>query len=89
MTRAVKATVGAVVMALGLLGAILFGPWAAGASPGGGPSHDAMHRMMDAMHGPGTAQRMHRIAGAEDMMNRCSAMMDSMGSMTGMMGGGM
>ncbi|MGH2573296.1 MAG: hypothetical protein ACRDGU_07435 [Actinomycetota bacterium] len=89
MTRALRATVGAVLMVLGLLGAVLFGPWSAGAIPAGTPSHEAMHRMMVEMHGPGAAERMHRVAGAGDKMARCSALMDSMGPMTGMMDGGM
>lgn len=88
MTRAVKATMGAVLVAVGLLGAVLFSPWSAVASPAGAPTHEAMRRMMDQMHGPGAAEQMHRVAGAEDMMARCSAMMDSMGPMTGMMDGG-
>jgi hypothetical protein len=46
-----------------------------------------MHRMMDAVHGEGTSQRMHEAMGpdAEKMMDQCAAMMP--GSGTGMMGG--
>jgi hypothetical protein len=37
--------------------------------------------MTDAMHGPGTSQRMHAMEGAEEMMDRCSKAMDPMGDM--------
>jgi hypothetical protein len=54
--------------------------------------HEAMHGMMNAMHGEHTAARMHEAEGAEQMMQNCSSMtgsMSAMGRMMGpMMGGG-
>lgn len=58
--------------------------------------HEGMHRMMNAMHGEGSAARMHDAEGAEEMMQECSTSMGSMepgmGSMMSgmgsMMGGG-
>ena len=60
-------------------------------------SHEDMHRMMDAVHGDGTSQRMHETMGpdAEEMMDQCAAMMAMMqemqstmpGNGPGMMGG--
>ncbi len=56
---------------------------------------EAMHRMMDAMHGAGTTERMHEAMGpeGEELMARCAAMMGMMMGMMGddtpgMMGGG-
>lgn len=40
-----------------------------------------MHEMMDAVHGRGTSQRMHRVEGAEEMMERGSKMMRVMEGM--------
>lgn len=50
-------------------------------------SYEQMHRMMDAMHGEGTSERMHAARGdeAERLMEQCAAMM-SMMRMPGMMG---
>jgi uncharacterized membrane protein len=63
----------------------------------GQPSHEDMHRMMDAVHGEGASQRMHESMGpnAEEMMDQCAAMMTMMpetqnmmpGSGPGMLGG--
>ena len=52
-------------------------------------SHVTMHEMMDAMHGEGTAARMHKVEGAEEMMDTCASMMDMMGGMSGMRSNGM
>lgn len=53
------------------------------------PSHEDMHRMMDAVHGEGTSQRMHESMGpnAEEMMAQCAAMMTMMQEMQNMMPG--
>jgi hypothetical protein len=37
--------------------------------------------MMDAVLGDGTAARMHKVEGAEEMMDQCAAMMAMMGDM--------
>ena len=52
------------------------------------PTHEQMHQMMDAVHGPGTSQRMHEAMGpdAEKMMDQCAAMMDMMSGMSAMQG---
>lgn len=59
-------------------------------TPGGMPSHEQMHQMMDAVHGEGTSERMHEAMGpdAERLMDQCVAMMSMMQQMQGMMGGG-
>ena len=65
------------------------------APPGGTPTpgemHETMHRMMDAVHGAGTSDRMHEAMGpdGERLMEQCSAMMAMMGMMAQMMGGDM
>jgi hypothetical protein len=48
-----------------------------------------MHRMMDGVHGEGASQRMHEAMGpnAEEMMDRCAAMMAMMNEMQSMMPG--
>jgi hypothetical protein len=48
-----------------------------------------MHRMMDAVHGEGTSQRMHEAMGpdAETMIDQCEAMMAMMEQMQNMMSG--
>ncbi|MBW3644590.1 MAG: hypothetical protein KY441_03715 [Actinobacteria bacterium] len=51
--------------------------------------HDAMHRMMNAMHGEGSAARMHDAEGAEEMMQECSTSMGSMEPGMGSMMSGM
>jgi hypothetical protein len=48
--------------------------------------HEAMHGMMNAMHGRHTAARMHKAEGAEQMMQECSTTMESMSAMGRMMG---
>ncbi len=72
-------------------------------TPGSGQTttHDRMHEMMDAMHGPGASDRMHQAMGqaGEQLMEQCAAMMGMMSGMGGMrmqgmmdggmMGGGM
>ncbi len=54
--------------------------------------HEAMHAMMDAVHGAGTTERMHEAMGpeGEQLMAQCAAMMGMMGDggdMGDMMGG--
>lgn len=51
-------------------------------------THEDMHRMMDAMHGEGTSERMHNAMGAdaERLMAQCASMMTMMQQMQGMMG---
>jgi len=53
------------------------------------PSHEDMHRMMGAVHGEGTSQRMHEAMGpnGEEMMDQCAAMMAMMKEMQNMMPG--
>lgn len=58
---------------------------ASAAMPDSGRSHDAMHNMMVAMHGAGTADRMHAVDDGEQMMDDCAQMQVMMGGM----GGGM
>lgn len=77
MGRRRQGIVGAALVAGGALGLAATGGTVATAREGRG-SHDAMHRMMDAMHGDGTSDRMHRVQGAEEMMERCGAMMEHM-----------
>lgn len=60
--------------------------------PGGAPDHEPMHRMMDAMHGEGTSQRMHDAMGkeGEQILEQCAGMMAMMQTRdNGMMGDGM
>lgn len=90
MRRRLQATLGAALIAVGLLGLLTLRPAtavASGRAPG--DRHAAMHRMMDRMHGPGTAASMHRIRGAERMMDDCARTMGSGGGMMGMMSGDM
>lgn len=90
MGRRLQAGLGLALAGVGLTGLVTLGPRMAAAEEiGPGESHATMHRMMDSMHGPGTADRMHEVEGAEQMMNRCSKMMDSMDEMDERMGGGM
>jgi uncharacterized membrane protein len=53
------------------------------------PSHEDMHRMMDAVHGEEASQRMHETMGpgAEEMMDQCAAVMAMMPEMQNMMPG--
>lgn len=92
LRRSLQGLAGAVLIAVGLSG--LSWTWQAtpvfAQRPERG-AHETMHEMMDAMHGPGTAERMHAVEGAEAMMDRCASMMDMMDGMSGMgsmMGGG-
>lgn len=68
---------GALLVAIGLLGMLMSWP--------GLPTmmqeselHETMDEMMDAMHGPGAADRIHQVPGEEEMMHRCASMMGSM-----------
>lgn len=82
LRRWMQGTAGAALVALGLSGLAWMWQGPAGAQQADrGRSHEAMHRMMDAMHGEGTAARMHQIEGADEMMTQCSGMMDMMGGM--------
>ncbi len=85
MSRWKQGALGLALLLGGLLGLVSFGPWQAGAAEQRRDAHETMHRMMDAMHGPGASERMHEIEGAEKMMDGCAQMMESMGSMAGMM----
>jgi hypothetical protein len=38
-----------------------------------------MHRMVDAMHGEGTSDRLHALDGGEQMIDECAPMDDAMG----------
>lgn len=99
MTNRIKLIAGGVVLgialfALGLTAGTSYAQIARGslaASPSETITHDQMREMMDAMHGPGTSQRMHEAMGpeAEKIMDECVAMMGMMHQMHGTMGGGM
>jgi hypothetical protein len=85
--RGVRAAVGGVLVAVGLTGlSFTFGAPAV-AGPADGDRHEVMHGMMDAIHGDGTAERMHDIEGADEMMAECSSMAETMSSMGSMMSG--
>ena len=63
-------------------------PGQPGSGAGRAITHEDMHRMMDAMHGAGFSERMHRaMPETEEMMDRCVALMNTM-PMPRMMGGG-
>ncbi len=89
MTRTMKLTMGglvAVALATGLTTGVLLTPPlraqpASPPMPGQPLTHDAMHRMMDAMHGEGASERMHAAMGddADALMDQCAAMMAMMG----------
>lgn len=92
MSRRTRIALGGLVTAAGLVGTLALGPAApVTAQPPDQVSetHETMNAMMDAMHGPGTAERMHQVPGLEEMMDQCAATASSMGSgmMDGMMGG--
>lgn len=98
MDRRIRVAAGTLLTAIGLTGSIAFGPWSAFAARSATPSptptasppqaalHATMDRMMSAMVGPKALARMHDVPGAEALMDQCSAMMTSMGQMSGMMG---
>lgn len=54
------------------------------------PAGEQMAQMMDAMHGPGTVERLREALGAdaETFFEQCTAMMRMMASMDGMMSPG-
>ncbi|MBW3619036.1 MAG: hypothetical protein KY461_02220 [Actinobacteria bacterium] len=89
--RWIHSVAGAALVGVGLTG--LAATWSAPAlarSTGAERGHEATHQMMDAMHGEGTADAMHQVEGAEEMMDECTSMMGGMGDMmggVGMMGG--
>ncbi len=58
-------------------------------TPGGGPTHEDLNEMMDAVHGAGTSRRMHEAMGsdAEEMMDQCAAMVATVKDMQDMMPG--
>lgn len=78
-----QAAAGAALLVVGLMGLAVTTAGTATAQQDNHQRHDAMHRMMDAVHGDGTADRMH-AEGGEQMMEDCT----SMGSMGSMMRGG-
>lgn len=84
--RWTQAVAGAALVGIGLTG--MAATWSAPAlaRSTGTERHDAMHQMMDAMHGEGTADELHEIEGVDEMMDQCASMMSMMGG--GMMGGG-
>ena len=84
--RRIQAVAGAALIAIGVTGlGITLAP-SAGADANSGSRHGTMHEMMDAMHGAGTAERMHDVEGGEQMMAECASMMEMMSSMGSMMG---
>lgn len=91
--RLLQGLAGVALVAVGLSG--LSWTWQAApvfAQSSNRDSHATMHEMMDAMHGEGTTARMHKVEGAEEMMDTCASMMDMMSGMSGMgsmMDGGM
>lgn len=42
-----------------------------------------MHEMMDAVHGSGTSESMHKVDGGEQVMEECSQMHEQMQDMMG------
>lgn len=93
MSCRARITVGALLTALGLAGTLALGPpvpVTAQPADQASEAHETMDAMMDAMHGPGTAERMHQLPGAEEMMEQCATMLEAMGGgmMDGIMGGG-
>lgn len=90
MGRSTRIAIGALFVAVGLAGTLTIGlAQAVTAQPAGSTvdTHEVMETMMDAMHGPGMAERMHQGVGAEEMMDQCAAMMATRGGMMdGMMG---
>lgn len=94
-----KAAIAGALVGLALF-AVTSGPlFAAPSTPAasGVPTHEQMHRMMDAVHGEGISQRVHVAMGpdGEKLMDQCIAMMGMMqnmnmhgmqGMMNGMMG---
>ena len=80
--RWLQGVVGAALVAVGLFGFSALWPDAATAqSADRTDGHENMHEMMDAMHGEGTADRMHKTEGAEEMMDQCTSMMAMMKNM--------
>ncbi len=78
-----RLTLSVTLLFVGLLGLIVTGPWTALATEVPPErAHERMHRMMDAVHGPGTSASMHQVEGMEGMMEACSGMMGA-----GMMNG--
>lgn len=89
MSRRSRIGLGALLVTAGLTGILVLGPvFPVAAQPADTPAeaHETMDAMMDAMHGPGTADRMHQIPGVEEMMDQGASMM---APMSGMMDGGM
>lgn len=80
--RWLQDVVGAALVAVGLFGLSTLWPGTASAQSADRPDgHENMHEMMDAMHGEGTAERMHKTEGAEEMMDECTSMMAMMKNM--------
>lgn len=91
--RGVRAVIAALVLLAFGTGVAIgqFWPAASVVASQAAPSHEQMHALMDAMHGPGTSQRMHEAMGpdAERLMDQCVAAMPDMRGMTSMTGSGM
>lgn len=88
MSRRNRITLGTLITMVGLAGTLALWPaLSVTAQPADEVSevHETMDVMINAMHGPGTAERMHQVPGGEEMMEQCAAMMAAMGG--GMMGG--
>lgn len=88
VSRRTRIMLGALLAVVALTGMLFFGPTTpvtAQPADQAPATHEAMDAMMDAMHGPGTAEQMHQIPGAEQMMEQCASMMAAMGG--AMMGG--
>lgn len=73
-----RRTLGVVLLLLALTGVVGIPAWPVGASGDADGAHETMHRMMDAMHGEGTSDRLHGVEGTEGMMETCAAMMEAM-----------
>lgn len=81
MTTGFRIGLGALLVVIGLLGMLMSWPALPPMmqQPGAESElHETMGEMMDAMHGPGTADRIRQIPGGEEMMHRCASMMGSM-----------
>lgn len=92
MTTRIKLTVGAGLLALGVLAGATVPALAESAQPNpsvsavAGPTHQQMDQMMDAVHGAGTSRRMQETLGpdAEKIMDGTKA---TLGQMQTMMSG--
>lgn len=85
--RISQAIAGIALAALGVTGlSATWMPAGASAQPAT-DDHEAMHAMMQAMHGEEAVVRMHEADGAKAMMDQCTGVMETMGGMSNMKNG--